>query len=88
MQWPDKSKDAPIKPYNPRRCKLTNSNCAIDVEKQVRLYMEWARERGLKQVHIFPPGRMGYARMAYETLLKQPMDPGTKITWVDPEEWK
>ena len=54
MQWPDKKVDAPIKPYNRNRCKLTNSNCAINAKWQARLYMEWALEKGLKKIHVFP----------------------------------
>ncbi len=89
MQWPDKKDDAPIKPYNPRRCKLTASNSAIDVEHQVKLYAEWAKKKGLKKIHVFPPGRTGSnSRKAYDKLLRQDLAPDTKLVEVDPEDWK
>ena len=88
MQWPEKDQDAPIKPYNRRRCALTHSNCAVHVDTQVRLYAEWAYERGLKVIHIFPPRKAGYARMAYDALLKQHLMPLTRLVAVDPEDWK
>ena len=87
MQWPDKKADAPIKPYNRNRCKLTAANCAIDVSKQVRLYAEWANEESLKKVHIFPPGKTGYARFAFDELLKQEMHPDTRLVDVNPADW-
>jgi len=74
------------KPYRQRR--MTDSNCAISVEHQARLYAEWARDRGLKVIHIFPPGKTGNARRAYEKLLKCDLDPNTKLVDVDPEDWK
>ena len=45
MQWPDKKADAPIKPYNRNRCKLTVTNSRISVKEQVRRYIEWANAR-------------------------------------------
>ena len=88
MQWPDKEKYAPIKPYNPNRCKLTNSNCAIAPEKQGRLYADWALKKGLKKVHTFPRNErspnsvktlMGLAQGGYNS---------TRTIDVDPEDWK
>ena len=75
-----------VGPY--RRRPLTHSNCAIHVEKQVRLYAEWAQQQGLETIHIFPPKRNGNARWTYNTLLEQDLAGSVRLVEVDPEDWK
>lgn len=75
------------KPYRQRR--MTNSNCAIDIEKQAKLYAEFARERGLKVIHVFPDRREGTNTFRTRfTLSSQMLMTGVKLVDVDPEEWK
>ena len=62
--------------------KMTAANSAIHVDYQIRLYCEWAMEQGLKVIHIFKPAKTGYARWAYECLLKQPLKPSTRLVEV------
>ena len=92
MKWPDKKVDAPIKPYNRNRCKLTNGNCAIDAERQARLYMEWALRKGLKKIHVFPENtRSQPSTLSHYGLRAGLRDSGQR--WMvfencNPEDWK
>jgi len=58
MKWRDNIPlDAPIRPYDRSRCKLTDINCQIDARHQAQLYAWWCREKGQTHVHTFPFNR-------------------------------
>jgi hypothetical protein len=88
MQYKTGQIDDRIKPYSKARCKPNASNTQIDVEYQVKLYADWAKKKGLMTIHIFPAGNPGNARKTYDKLLRQDLDPDTKLVEVNPEDWK
>ena len=86
MQWPDKKADAPIKPYNRNRCKLTITNSRISVKEQVRRYIEWAQRQGLKDLHVFPENNRSKDSFACHAVIRN--SPYRNNTYVvDPADW-
>jgi hypothetical protein len=74
----------PGKPYRQR--KMTNGNCAIDHEKQAKLYMEWAQANNLNQVHSYPDSKNYRTNEVNQIVRTNGF--GIRITQVNPEEWK
>jgi len=88
MQWPTKESDAVIKPYNRNRCKLTNGNCAIDAERQARLYADWALKKGLKKVHVFKRNEHSQPNVEAHMGLAQGGYTQQRLIECNPEDWK
>lgn len=73
------------RPYRTRR--LTDSNCAIGVEKQVKLYIDWLVKRGRRNMHVWPAGKTGHAAQV-RLLVATQVQCGLKLKEVNPEDWK
>ena len=68
----------PGKAYKQRG--LTHINCAILVDKQIRLYAEWMVDNWRKVLHVYPvKAKQGYAYWAMQELLKQQLPPSTRL---------
>lgn len=75
------------KPYKQR--KMTAANCAIEWQRQVKLYVEQAIAKGQKVIHIYPPKVRGYAfdtKWLLADLLKG--HPEVKLVMVDPKDYE
>jgi hypothetical protein len=72
-----------------RKVKLTDSNCAIDIEKQAKLYHEWMNEKRRCGLHLYPKGPVNSTRQRTREYFLDVLPLGRfVIRDVNPEDWK